>query len=839
MAQKIWNGNTNSDWNTASNWTGGIPNSTDAVQIPTVTIPATYPILTTGAICGSITFTGNSGTLTVNAGVTLSTGAVNIISSNTSSRSINIAGAGTLSSTSVTVGTTTAVPTQAITTVLISTISNFNITGDLTLNSRYSSNNNNARFNIESGTLDIDGQIKTVNQNSSNNSIFSMTTGAQSATLLLGNTTPFSLSGTGFNTISLNGTGGATVNYDRAGAQTVGNYPYYNLTLSNGGTKTFGAALAISNLLSVSTNTVAALGSFQHTAGILTLGGAGPLTSSWGHTSSNPVAVNTNNTFFANNTGRIAVAGAPYSAIDNNFASYGITGQVTGVRGENDGALTLTAPDGSVFINVKFASYGLPGGTSPNFTIGSCHAFNSRTVTTGLLGNTSATIPASGSFNDTFGDPCYGIVKNYYVVATYATPICSGTNPTVITGSNPTGGNGTYSFLWEVSTTSPTTGYSTAPGVNTGRDYAIPASPAITQKTWYRRTVTSGIYSDPTIVVISVNTNSEISAPTNATTSSASICSGTAVTLRAVGGSAGTIGGYAEWTTGSCSGPVVGTSALANGALTITPTASATYYVKYKNSCGSTTCASVAVTNPTSITLSGTSYSTCFNSTIAQNASVNYSGTTGTPTSFSIDWDAAANTAGIADRTNITNSFGATAGTITNAIVIAANTPPGTYTGILTVRTTTCMSFGNTLTVTVNPNNTITLSSGAGTNNQTKCINTALDNITFSTTGATGATFSGLPPGVSGAWASNVVTISGTSSVAGSFPYTVTLTGGCGAVTATGTITITPANTVTLSSGAGTNNQTKCINTALDNITFSTTGATGATFSGLPTGVSG
>ncbi|WP_456313395.1 T9SS sorting signal type C domain-containing protein, partial [Pseudomonas shirazensis] len=88
-------------------------------------------------------------------------------------------------------------------------------------------------------------------------------------------------------------------------------------------------------------------------------------------------------------------------------------------------------------------------------------------------------------------------------------------------------------------------------------------------------------------------------------------------------------------------------------------------------------------------------------------------------------------------------------------------------------------------------------------------------------------------------WASNVVTISGTSSVAGSFPYTVTLTGGCGAVTATGTITITPANTVTLSSGTGTNNQTKCINTALDNITFSTTGATGATFSGLPTGVSG
>ena len=36
---------------------------------------------------------------------------------------------------------------------------------------------------------------------------------------------------------------------------------------------------------------------------------------------------------------------------------------------------------------------------------------------------------------------------------------------------------------------------------------------------------------------------------------------------------------------------------------------------------------------------------------------------------------------------------------------------------------------------------------------------------------------------------------------------------------------------------AGTNNQTRCINTAITNITYSTTGATGATFSGLPTGV--
>ena len=144
-------------------------------------------------------------------------------------------------------------------------------------------------------------------------------------------------------------------------------------------------------------------------------------------------------------------------------------------------------------------------------------------------------------------------------------------------------------------------------------------------------------------------------------------------------------------------------------------------------------------------------------------------------------------------------------------------------------------------TITVTPNNTINLTSASGTDAQTICFNSAITNITYSTTGATGATFSGLPAGVTGSWAANVVTISGTPTASGNFSYTVTTTGGCTTppVTATGTITVTPNNTITLSSGAGTNNQTKCINDAFTNITFTTTGATGATFGGLPAGVTG
>ncbi|HLN74508.1 MAG TPA: DUF6443 domain-containing protein, partial [Prolixibacteraceae bacterium] len=95
-----------------------------------------------------------------------------------------------------------------------------------------------------------------------------------------------------------------------------------------------------------------------------------------------------------------------------------------------------------------------------------------------------------------------------------------------------------------------------------------------------------------------------------------------------------------------------------------------------------------------------------------------------------------------------------------------------------------------THTATTTPNNTITLTSGAGSNVQTSCINSAITPVTYTTTGASGATFSGLPSGVTGTWASNTATVSGTPTVSGTFSYSVTLTGGCGTASASGTITV-------------------------------------------------
>ena len=99
-----------------------------------------------------------------------------------------------------------------------------------------------------------------------------------------------------------------------------------------------------------------------------------------------------------------------------------------------------------------------------------------------------------------------------------------------------------------------------------------------------------------------------------------------------------------------------------------------------------------------------------------------------------------------------------------------------------------------TTTTTVTPCTLSTLnSSGTPSSNPSPQVNTPLRNITISTTIATGiGTATGLPAGVTASWSTNVITISGTPTAAGSFNYSIPLTGGCGSVNATGTITVNP-----------------------------------------------
>ncbi|MEN9303136.1 MAG: hypothetical protein RL264_1565 [Bacteroidota bacterium] len=118
----------------------------------------------------------------------------------------------------------------------------------------------------------------------------------------------------------------------------------------------------------------------------------------------------------------------------------------------------------------------------------------------------------------------------------------------------------------------------------------------------------------------------------------------------------------------------------------------------------------------------------------------------------------------------------------------------GTSYNVISTNSNACLSpISSSFSVAAQlPSNT----SSAASSSPTVCSNNALTNITHSTTGATGiGTATGLPTGVSASWSSNTITISGTPTAAGTYNYSIPLTGGCGSVNATGTITVTaPSN---------------------------------------------
>ena len=190
----------------------------------------------------------------------------------------------------------------------------------------------------------------------------------------------------------------------------------------------------------------------------------------------------------------------------------------------------------------------------------------------------------------------------------------------------------------------------------------------------------------------------------------------------------------------------------------------------------------------------------------------------------------------------IWNVTGGSGSSTTNSISVTWGTGPSGSVSVNYTNANGCTAnVPFIFNITINPNATIALTSAAGTNAQSLCINTAITNITYSIGGGgTGAGVTGLPTGVTGVYSAGVFTISGTPTVSGTFNYTVTTSGTCVQATATGTITVNPNATITLTSAPGTNAQSLCINTLLTNITYSIGGGgTGAGVTGLPAGVAG
>tara|TARA_R110002073_G_scaffold108336_3_gene243332 strand:- start:1642 stop:6312 length:4671 start_codon:yes stop_codon:yes gene_type:complete len=125
-----------------------------------------------------------------------------------------------------------------------------------------------------------------------------------------------------------------------------------------------------------------------------------------------------------------------------------------------------------------------------------------------------------------------------------------------------------------------------------------------------------------------------------------------------------------------------------------------------------------------------------------------------------------------------------------NGVITISGTPSTTGLFNYTVTTTSseCSSAPQTIGhFTVDENDTVSIASSTPTVQR----NLPLNPITHTTTGATGiGTATGLPTGVTATWSGDMITISGTPNVLGTFNYTIPVTGGCGNINATGTITV-------------------------------------------------
>lgn len=323
------------------------------------------------------------------------------------------------------------------------------------------------------------------------------------------------------------------------------------------------------------------------------------------------------------------------------------------------------------------------------------------------------------------------------------------------------------------------------------------------------------------------------------TNMTSTVCSGSGFTVTPVNGTNGVVpaGTTYSWTapavTGGMTGGTSGTNATSITGTLINPTnvvQTATYTVTpTTGSCVGAPFTVTVTVNPTPA-ISAMNAAVCTGSSFSLTPINLTNGIVPAGTTYS--WSLPTVTGGM---TGGATGSGASniSGTLTNTTSL-----PQTATYTVTPVSGSCSGAPFTVTITVNPNNTASPPSSS----PPVCINNPLTNISHSTTGATGiGTPVGLPTGVNAIWSGNTITISGTPTVSGVFNYTIPLTGGCGMVNASGTITVNANNTV---SGPSSLNPTLCVNTSLPNITHNTTGATGISnagvsgANGLPTGLS-
>ncbi len=369
-------------------------------------------------------------------------------------------------------------------------------------------------------------------------------------------------------------------------------------------------------------------------------------------------------------------------------------------------------------------------------------------------------------------------------------------------------------------------------GTYTAGNFNVSGTPTVSGSFLVTVTTTGGCGPVSATVTINVTAASTLTLTSAAGTNAQTSCISTAITpitYSTVNGVTGaTVTGLPAGFTGTYSGGTNGTVTI-SGTPTTTTGSPFNYTVTTTGGCGTATASGTIIVRPLATlvrtsTVATTAQTVCTNATISN-----------------ITYTAGGSATGVTFTglpAGVTGSYSAGSITISGAPTTNVGSPFN-----YTVSTTGgCTNLSLSGTITVNPDVTLTLTSGSNT--QTVCANAPISNINYLTAnGVTGATITGLPAGVTGTYSggtNGTILISGapTTTVGSPFTYSITTTGGCSTATLGGTITVNPVATIALTTGS--NTQTLCVNTAITTTTYNIAGsATGATVSGLPTGVTG
>ena len=567
-----------------------------------------------------------------------------------------------------------------------------------------------------------------------------------------------------------------TVEWNAAGAQTIGAVTYNNLIFSGSGAKTITTGTAVSGNLLINGASANITGGLNISVGTLKLATFNKINGTWGSSSS--AATNKDNVYFAATTGILTVTtdtrslspsfsgltasqsicfGTSTITLAGTVSAVGPTypaiGEAIGVT-INGNTQNTSITNGTGGFSINYTSATIPVLGSP-FTIsfaysGNANLFSANDASTALTINPSST---GGAITGSASPLCLGAGTGTLTQAGFAGSIVQWEHQLNSGGwiNVGNGGNSTFSEL------------------------------PFAAGTWdYRVLIQNGtcasVYSAVTSISVDANTvGGWISG------SSTPICEGSSTGTFTLNGSTGTI---TRWEKRLNSGAW---SNISNTSTTYSETPSSGGIWEYRalvqsGSCPALYSTSFSMTvNPTLTITLGLNPSICSGVT---SALLTYSATTGSPSAFSIDFDAAANTAGLGDIPG----WGLPASPI--SINVPWNITPGTYNGILTVATTypVCSSIGYPITVTINPAPVATFSYTGSPYCQG-----AANPVPTLSGGGTAGTFSSSTGLVFVNTSTGQINLA--ASVAGTYVVTNTIpaASGCSLVSATSSITITPS----------------------------------------------